>query len=248
MSKEGLSRRRFLTVAGTATGAVVASQLPFAKARTAPPRFTGYPFTLGVASGDPTPDGVVLWTRLAPGRSRARRHAGPATSRSTGRSPRTSVRAVVAGGADRARPPSAHSVHVDVAGLEPGREYFYRFRAGGDAQPGRPHPDRAGAGRGRPRWRFAFASLPALPARLLQRLPALAEEDLDLVLHLGDYIYEYDRRVRPARATCAATRPSRRPRRLPDRYAQYKTDPDLQAAHARRPWIVTWDDHEVENN
>src|SRR5215475_4900563 len=66
MSQDGLSRRRFLTVAGTAAGAVVASQLPFARARSAPVRFTGYPFTLGVASGDPTPNGVVLWTRLAP--------------------------------------------------------------------------------------------------------------------------------------------------------------------------------------
>ena len=66
MSKEGLSRRRFLTVAGTAAGAVAVSQLPLAKARTGPPRFTGYPLTLGVASGDPTPNGVVLWTRLAP--------------------------------------------------------------------------------------------------------------------------------------------------------------------------------------
>jgi alkaline phosphatase D len=157
MSREGVSRRRFLAVAGSATGAVVVSQLPFAKARTAPPRFTGYPFTLGVASGDPTPDGAVLWTRLA-----------PAPLAGNGGMPDRDIKVewevakdeaftnVVARGEEIATYADAHSVHAEPRGLEPGYEYFYRFRANGEISPtGRTKTAPAGAAAA---MAFAFAS------------------------------------------------------------------------------------------
>ena len=251
MSKEGVSRRRFLAVAGTAAGAVVASQLPFAaRARTAPVRFTGYPFTLGVASGDPTPDGVVLWTRLA-----------PAPLSGHGGMPEKSVQVewqvatdeaftnVVARGEETAMPGEAHSVHAEPRGLQPGYEYFYRFRANGEISPvGRTKTAPAGAAAA---LTFAFASCQQYEHGYYTAYKHMAAEDLDLVIHVGDYIYEYDTNSYTSTGGNVRGNSNHEIVNLADyreRHAQYKTDPDLQAAHAAFPWLVTFDDHEVDNN
>ncbi|MFY1703559.1 alkaline phosphatase D family protein [Micromonospora sp. WMMA1923] len=212
------------------------------------------PFTLGVASGDPAPDGFVLWTRLAP---------QPLAEDGLGGMPDRVVsvqweiaadeafRHRVRQGVVPARPQSAHSVHVEVAGLLPGREYFYRFRAEGYLSPvGRtrtaPAPSTMPAALA-----MAFASCSQYEHGWFTAYRRLAESEPELVLHLGDYQYEY--------AKDTYTVPGGNPRdhegpetrtlaNYRQRHAQYKTDADLQAAHAVAPWLVVFDDHEVDNN
>jgi alkaline phosphatase D len=236
--------RRTLLVGGLALTALAAA----GSARLADP------FTLGVASGDPTPDGVVLWTRLAP---------VPLAGDGMGGMPSRPVevkweladderfRRVVRRGTEWARPELGHSVHVDVAGLEPGHEYFYRFAVDG-------HLSRTGRTRTAPSaWTsttpltMAFASCAQYEHGYFTAYRRLAEDEPDLVLHLGDYQYEYESGVHVApngnvrlvdgpRTTTLAT--------YRQRYAQYKSDADLQAAHAVAPWSVVWDDHEIDDN
>jgi alkaline phosphatase D len=209
------------------------------------------PFTLGVASGDPLPDSVVLWTRLAPEPLEADGGMPDrqvpvqwkiATDKKNGK-----VQHVVQAGTTRARPEHAHSIHVDAQGLDPNTEYYYQFKTSSDRSSiGRtktaPAPDA-----NTDEVRFAFTSCQNYPAGHYTAYQNLAEEDLDVVFHLGDYIYEgggqgsLDRGHEPPRET----------KSLSDyriRHAQYKTDSSLQAAHGEFPWIVTWDDHEVEND
>lgn len=240
-----IDRRRFLTGAGTLAGLLMLGRLaggrPLAR-----PSFGGYPFSLGVASGDPLPDGVVLWTRLAP---------DPLNGGGMPPEPITvhwqvaadeAMRTVVQSGTATASPLLGHAVHVDVRGLDPGRPYWYRFKAGSELSPiGRTRTAPA-AGASPERLRFAFASCQHYEQGYYPAYRHMAEEDLDLVVHLGDYIYE---------AAPAANRPRRHTGdelvTLDDyrnRYALYKLDADLQAAHHAFPWVVTWDDHEVVNN
>lgn len=214
------------------------------------------PFTLGVASGDPLPDGVVLWTRLAPEPYQVGGGLPPEAVPVTWElAADEGFQTVVAQGEAAALPEDNHTLHVAVDGLEAGRSYWYRFHTGEwTSPPGRtrtaPPPD------ARPsRLRFGLASCQAYYHGYFTAYRHLAAEDLDAVIHLGDYVYEYavnakggDRnytdRVLPAVF-------NREAMTLGDyrlRYALYKSDPDLQAAHAAHPFIVTWDDHEVENN
>ena len=153
---------------------------------------------------------------------------------------------IVKQGTAWARPHLAHSLRAEVTGLEPGREYFYRFRLGRyESATGRavtcPAPD------ARPdSLRFAFASCAHYEQGFFSAYRLMAEDRPDLILHLGDYIYEDawgDRRVRQYDPLEAATLDDYR-----RRYTQHRTDPDLQAAHAACPWLVTWDDHEVDND
>lgn len=241
----GVSRRLFL-----AYGAALAS-LPLlgtrASAATRPTTFPADPFALGVASGDPDPTGVVLWTRLAPA------PLDPAG----GMKPLPvdvrwevadddGMRNVVRSGTAVATPQLGHSVHVEVDGLRPDRWYFYRFRAGDAVSPvGRTRtlPDPAAAPG---ELRFAFASCQHYEAGLFTAYERMAKDELDLILHLGDYIYEKgpsDTAVRKHNSPEVISLDDYR-----NRYAQYRSDPALQAAHAMAPWIVTWDDHEVSNN
>jgi alkaline phosphatase D len=212
-----------------------------------PVRFDRDPFTLGVASGDPLPGGVVLWTRLAP---------DPLKGGGMGSAPvdvewlvarDDAMKDVVRSGTSSALAELAHSVHVDVGGLEPDRVYWYRFRAAGAESPiGRTRTAPAN-GAAPSALRFAFGSCQNYTQGYYTAHANLAREDLHAVLFLGDYVYEgtargdivrgYDKRGWSF--SLADYR---------DRYAQYKTDRDLQASHAAFPWIVTWDDHEVENN
>jgi alkaline phosphatase D len=152
---------------------------------------------------------------------------------------------VVQKGRATAAPELGYSVHVDVQGLEPDRWYYYRFVAGLDESPvGRvrtaPPADAA-----RP-LRFAFASCQNYEQGLYTAYRHMAEEELDLVFHLGDYIYEYG--ATHGRVREHATGEVRTLEDYRRRYAQYKSDPLLQGAHARCPWVVTWDDHEVDND
>jgi alkaline phosphatase D len=247
--------RRSFIVTGLAAGAVLTLPAATSRAngRTAGP-IGADPFTLGVASGDPSPDGFVLWTRLAP---------TPLAEDGMGGMPNRVVpvrwevatderfRRVVRRGTALARPQWGHSVHIELDGLDPGREYWYRFKAYRWISP---------VGRTRtapPRWAFpsalamAFVSCSQYEHGYFTAYRRLAEEDPDLILHLGDYQYEY--------APDVYTIPGGNPRdhagpetvtlaNYRQRHAQYKTDPDLQAAHAVAPWLVVWDDHETENN
>lgn len=171
------------------------------------------PVTLGVASGDPFPDGSVLWTRLAP---------TPLAEDGMGGMPDRVVpvhrevaaderfRRVVRRGTALARPQWGHSVHIELDGLDPGREYWYRFKAYRWISP---------VGRTRtapPRWAFpsalamAFVSCSQYEHGYFTAYRRLAEEEPDLILHLGDYQYEYARTGTPSRAATRATTPARR--------------------------------------
>lgn len=250
------NRRSFLrALGGTATlGAVGIALSDRAKAANqAQGRFGGDPFTLGVASGDPLPDAVVLWTRLA-----------PKPLEPDGGMPNRPIPVLYEVATDEnmndvvqrdvtfASPDWAHSVHVDATGLEENTEYYYRFHAGNEYSPVGQTKTAPAPGTSPDNFSFAFASCQSWPAGYYTAYKHMAEDDLDLVIHLGDYIYEYP--ISPS----AGERSTELPRRFNTeintleqyrlRHALYKTDEDLQAAHAAFPWVVTWDDHEVENN
>ena len=240
-----MDRRAFL--AASARVAAFAALAPLAACAQAPVKLDRDPFPLGVASGDPLADAVVLWTRLAvdPLKGGGMGTAPVAVEWTIARD--EAMTDVARTGTTTAIAELAHSVHVDVTGLEPDRAYWYRFRAGGFESPiGRTRTAPA-AGASPQLVRFAVASCQNYLQGFYPAHAAIAREDLHAVLFLGDYIYEGDARgdrVRDyAKRGWAFALADYR-----DRYAQYKTDADLQAAHAAFPWIVTWDDHEVENN
>lgn len=209
------------------------------------PRFLADPFTLGVASGDPQPGGFVLWTRLAPDPIRG--GGMPAANVPVRWEIATdeAMARVVKRGESVASPDFAHSVHTEVSGLDPDRWYWYRFDAGGDASPigrARTMPERDATPE---RLRFVFASCQHYEQGFYVAHRHLAREPVDFVAFLGDYIYEstVPGRLRSHRSGEPVTLEEYR-----NRYALYKSDADLQAAHAACPWIVTFDDHEVDNN
>ncbi len=215
-------------------------------------------FPLGVASGAPSHDGFVLWTRLLD---------GPVPGSVPFGTPRTALpptvtvgwevaedegfRRIVRQGQATALAQLGHAVHVEVAGLAPDRWYFYRFLHGDAATPAArtrtaPAPDALPR-----RLRFAFASCQRWEQGHYAAYRHMQHEDLDAVLFLGDYIYEY------AMPRTPPATPLVRTHTLPlaaslqdfrDRYALYRSDPHLQAMHRACPWIVTWDDHEVQND
>ncbi len=255
-----LGRRRFLTVTGAAAALALSTNLPstaHAAPALDPARINGDPFTLGVASGDPRHDSVVLWTRLAP-RPYEPDGGLPAERVTVGweiaRDER--FRHVVARGAALAHPEFHHTVHVEAGGLAPGRDYHYRFRAGRWISPAGRTRTAPAPGAVPASLNFALASCQAYHQGYYTAFGHMArEEDVDAVLHLGDYLYEYavdsaggDRKYtdRTLPEVFARETVTLEDYRL--RYALYKTDPDLMAAHAAHPWIVTWDDHETENN
>lgn len=245
----GMDRRRFLNLTWRTVGASLAlAALPGKDLFAA--RFGTNPFTLGVASGDPTPDGILLWTRLAPDPtdpSSISRSAVPVGWRVA---TDDTMRHVVARGVAIAPAELAHSVHVDVKGLNSGRDYFYQFDVGEEESP-------VGHFRTAPaedemveRLRFAFATCQDWPSGYYIAYRDMLRNDLDLVLHLGDYTYEYaigsSRRGGLVPAGYAEETVDLRTYRL--RHTLYKLDPDLQAAHAKFPFAVIWDDHEVAND
>jgi alkaline phosphatase D len=238
------SRRAFLQRA-TLLGAAAFLQ-PLAGCAAAPPRFTAYPFALGVASGSPRPDGVVLWTRLAP---RPLEGGGMDPQPVEVRwevAEDEGFRRIVRTGKATAQPEASHSVHVEVEGLSPAREYHYRFIAGGETSAAARTRTSPAPGSDDVRLRIAIASCQQYEQGFFTAHRHLASEGVDLVAFLGDYIYESSwgrDHVRKHGAAEPATLEDYR-----NRYALYKTDVDLQASHAAAPWIVTWDDHEVDND
>ena len=243
MSAPRLSRRAFLVGVGAA-GATLAAR-PRRRAW-AQPRLASTPFTLGIASGHPLPDGVVLWTRLAPDPLHGGGMRAEPVFVDWDVAHDERFERIVQSGRTRALPQSAHAVHVEPRGLEPDRWYWYRFRVGDAVSPlGRTRTAPAAAATP-DRLRFAFASCQNYEQGYFTAYRHMVKDDPDLIVHLGDYIYESSWGRDHVRKHDGPE-----PMTLDDyraRYALYKTDPDLQAAHAACPWLVTWDDHEVEND
>jgi alkaline phosphatase D len=238
------TRRRFL--ADLARYSTLCAGVPTLWRVTRRPRLADDPFQLGIASGDPTATGGILWTRLAPrplepdGGMDGQRAAVDwivADDQSIGR--------VVQRGRVTAAPELGYSVHVDVDGLAPDRWYFYRFATGDATSPVGRLRTAPAEGATSP-LRFAVASCQHYEQGLYTAYQHMAREELDLVVHLGDYIYEGG--PAPGRVRRHASAEVQTLDQYRGRYAQYKSDPLLQAAHQRCPWILTWDDHEVDNN
>lgn len=217
-----------------------------------------YHFTLGVASGCPRPDGIVLWTRLAP---EPLQGGGMPPGKVAVRYRLCSdqaMRRTVREGLVETSEAKAHSVHVVLRGLEPGRDYWYQFTYGKDESPIARTRTASVAGGGA---KLALASCQAYEAGHFTAFNDIAAWAPDCVIHIGDYIYEggpgvvgmRSAKVGGFQATWENIRQHVGQETVTlwdyrNRYALYKTDAALQAAHAVAPWIVTVDDHEVDNN
>lgn len=253
---EHTSRRLFLGATGAGAAAVMLGTGTWGAPDVWAAPTSDYPFTLGVASGDPLPDGVVLWTRLAPDPLAEDGHGGMGNQKVPVRyqvAEDEAFSTVVRSGTVIASPELAHSVHPEVSGLQPDREYFYRFSAGGEISPvgrTRTAPARNAA---LDELTFVFASCQSYEGGLYTAYQHMAAEDLDLVVHLGDYIYEesyvedpqfHDGGALPDHLLTECTTLER----YRTQYGLYKSDQHLQAAHQQFPWLFTFDDHEVHNN
>jgi alkaline phosphatase D len=236
------NRRRFLLALGAAL------PLGMRAARSAPaPRFARDPFALGVASGYPWPRGVVLWTRLITDFEQSDGGLGAAVIPVRWElAADDGMRRIVAAGRTEAAPAWAHAVHVEVEGLEPDRWYWYRFMAG-DAVSTVGRTRTAPAADAQPSaLRFAFASCQQYEQGYYGAYRRIVADTPDLIAFLGDYIYESSWGRDHVRAHNPGEPYTLAEYRM--RYAHYKADRDLQAAHAACPWIATWDDHEVDND
>jgi alkaline phosphatase D len=238
------TRRKFLAATLAVTGAGLLT------ARQARPdesfRFSKNPFSLGIASGYPTPDGMVLWTRLA-----------PSPLEPGGGMPQEVIpvewavasdekmHTVVQHGTDYATPEWAHSIHVEPSGLDPGRDYWYRFESGGERSPiGR---TRTAPTYGAPldRLKLGVVCCQHYEQGYYTAYKHMVTDNLDLIVHVGDYIYEgnSEKKVRHHNMPVAFTLDDYRAR-----HALYRSDHDLANAHAATPWVLTWDDHDVAND
>ena len=257
--RTSLSRRGLLALGGAAALGAGAAGLPaFGLPATSPARnglrLSDHPFRLGVASGEPRPDGVVLWTRLAP---------QPLAEDGLGGMPRRTVpvrweiaedsamRRVVRRGTVRAEPDLAHAVHVPVRGLRPGREYWYRFAAAGEISDAGRTRTAPAPGATVP-LDLAFVSCQQWDAGFYTALGHLARQDLDAVVHLGDFIYENgidaDGGVRGVRLSDAHAAETVTLEQYRLRHALVGSDPDLIAARQAAPFVALVDDHDVQDN
>jgi alkaline phosphatase D len=211
------------------------------------PTFSDYPFTLGVASGEPRPDKVVLWTRLAPDPLNGGGMPPNDVEVRWEMATDENFKNIVRSGTEVAAAYQAHSVHVADQGLEPSTYYWYRFKAGDEISPVGRTKTTPPYGVPLSSLKFAFASCADYQEGYFPAYRAIAEgEDLDIVFHLGDYIYEYA--PDPSSTRVAKTPAPDDIFTYRDTYAEQKLDPGLQAAHAMHPWEVIPDDHEVYNN
>lgn len=265
-----MDRRHFLQALGhSASAATLAQGLALAalarpvQAAAARPHWRADPFALGVASGEPAPDGVLLWTRLypgmpVPGQSATEAEGAAYFQEKSGLAADQSctvsyeiftdenLKKPVQQGEVRTDQGRAWSVHAPVRGLKPGRPYWYRFRCGDAVSP-------VGRTRTSPpldadvrQLRLALASCQHYEQGHYAAHVDMARRDLDLVLFVGDYIYESTNpryRIRPHTGGVPRTLTEYR-----ERHALYKLDADLRACHAAHPWVCTWDDHEVVND
>lgn len=244
-----LDRRFLLKIGGhlALAGALPASAW-------AQPIFRADPFSLGVASGDPASDGFVLWTRLAPEPLAPSGGMGKASIEVKWEiAADEAMTKPLRKGVALAKSGLAHSVHVEIAGLESGRDYFYRFETGGVRSPIGRAKTLPAKGSLTP-VRFASAGCQRYEDGLFTAWRRIAEERFDFIIHYGDYIYEYRTITNADRAAPVIREMPGKPgkcRSLEDfrnRYALYKLDADLQAAHLSAPFLMSFDDHEVENN
>ncbi len=248
-------RRRTLLKGLGASGLIFTTGGLFTSQVQASPVFSAYPFSLGVASGDPASNGFVIWTKIA-----------PQPFEPNGGMPKKPVevdwavasdermRQTVQKGTAVAHPELGHAVHVEVSGLDPAREYWYQFTVGGERS-------RTGRAKTLPvvgspvqQIRFGVAGCQRYEDGYFTAFRYMAGERFDFIYHYGDYFYEY-RFLRPGERAnpVVRTMPGE-----PDeiytlseyrhRYAIYKSDLDLQAAHASAPFLMSFDDHEVDNN
>jgi alkaline phosphatase D len=240
--------------------AVAAATTPWlARSAWAQPKLASNPFTLGVASGSPTADGMVLWTRLM--------QTGLLGSSNLGKEAITlrwelaqdeGFKQIVQSGQASALPELGHSVHVEVSGLVPSeRWYFYRFMLGGVASnsgaTGNDWVSPTGRTRTLPaansalaKLRLAYASCQRWEHGYYSAYTHMLADQPDAVVFLGDYIYEYPTAANAVRKPTGGWVTTLDEYRA--RYAMHKSDPELQSMHAHCPWLVTWDDHEVQND
>ncbi len=239
-----IDRRRALSLLAW-TGVLPA----MAEAASSKPHAGAVRFAHGVASGDPLADRVLLWTRVTPAGNAARIDGNWEVADDA------AFKHIAAHGPFATGPGRDFTVKADAAGLKPGRDYFYRFRVGATLSPvGRARTLPTGSVKDVV---LAFVSCSLYPAGYFNAYDHIAKlERVDAVVELGDYLYEYG-----AGADDYGMDAGRRLNRIPDppheivtladyrrRHALYKSDPDLQAAHARAPWICVWDDHESAND
>jgi alkaline phosphatase D len=240
----------------TLIGGLVAAPFILSTSLRAELAFTDYPFALGVAAGDMTPNGFILWTRLAPRPFEP--HGGMPTKPVTVEwqvATDDGFKSIVARGEEKAWPEFAHSLHIDVTGLKPATQYFYRFKCAGETSGTGMVRTTPPLGAAVDKVRFAAVGCQHFETGYYTAYRDAAEQPMDFMFHYGDYIYEeHDRH--PADRNHRAIDPVRRysgasPFSLDDyriRYAETKLDGDLQAAHASCGWYCTYDDHEVQNN
>jgi alkaline phosphatase D len=244
-----LSRRMFLG----ATACAVAGPALIGRA-TAQRSWQHDPFSLGVAAGSPSPDGFALWTRLAPEPQNYDPLAPAGLSGDTltvdyeiATDPQ--MRSLVRRGNAVADARYAHSVHAEITGLQSGRSYWYRFISGNAVSRTGRAITAPQSGSRLDRLNFGFVSCSNYEHGYFSAYRHLANENPDLVIYLGDYIYEYvdmrstnlvRRHSENVEADSLAT--------YRNRYAQYRLDPDLQRLHAETTALMTWDDHEVQND
>lgn len=235
------TRRRFLgTTAASTAATMLAGRAGGAVSGDDPDAV----FQHGVASGDPLGDRVILWTRISG-------QTAPTVPVRWLIASDPALRNVVNQGVVSALAERDYTVKLDAVGLQPGRSYYYRFESGGQDSPvGRTRTLPEGA---ISQLQFAVVSCSNLPFGFFNAYARIAErEELNAVLHLGDYFYEYaPGQYGDGAELGRAHVPPRETVSLSDyriRHAQYKADPDLQAAHQQHPWICVWDDHESTNN
>jgi alkaline phosphatase D len=249
-----ISRRELIVAGGAGVVAVMLGTGAIATDRAyAQTPVDGDLYTLGVASGDPQPDGVVLWTRLAPDPLAPDGHGGmPATPVrvrwEVARDER--FRHVVRRGQVTAVPDLAHAVHPEVRGLKADTEYYYRFEALGQVSPVGRTRTAPKAGHNVASVALALVGCQNYGAGFYTAYGHVAQEDVDFVLHTGDYIYEtgFPNGARGVALPSTMSGETLDLARYRTQYGLYKADEDLKAAHAAHPWVVFWDDHEVENN
>ena len=235
-----MNRRTLLTTAGLLT-----LGYPFRRyfALQSTPGFSSDPFSAGVASGDPTRNGVVLWTRLIPDPRTELNWQRGAVAVDWEIASDERMQKIVRRGTVQTTPNEGHSVHADVSGLDSNRWYWYRFRAGSaESVIGRTKTSPANP---TDRIRFAFASCQRYHDGYYTAYKNMVREDIDLVVFLGDYIYESSGGTGPRSFTAEEPKTLKGYR---ERYALYRSDENLREAHRLFPWILTWDDHEVQDN
>jgi alkaline phosphatase D len=253
MTKLLPQRREFLQLAGLAAAGATSLWLPRSvwSQTDSSRKFDANPFALGVASGSPTHDSVVLWTRLIDtGFLKQNFDNKPVVVRWE-LADDDKFNRIVQSGQHLAAADLGHSVHIELQNLQPDRWYFYRFIAGDAISSTGKTRTFPKVGAAIDKLKIAYASCQRWEAGYFTAYKHMLAEKPDAVLFLGDYIYEYPGNPVSAVRVPSATSSSGFVLTLDDyrsRYAQYKSDADLQAMHAACPWLITWDDHEVQND